>query len=141
MASDPQEPVKLVDLRTEFEAATVAEALEAQGIRAMVFGGNLAGMRAETPAMASVMVQRADLERALEIFRAVRAESIDIDWEELDVGAVLDPPPPIPDEGSRSPEPSSERGGWLQWPEVIALAVAVVVVLTVFYIMLHRNRV
>lgn len=79
---------------TEFEAAAIAEALRAQGIQARVLGGNLAGMRAEAPALASVIVRRMDLPRATEILRAVKADSIDIDWNEVDVGdeSRADPP-------------------------------------------------
>ncbi len=59
-----------------------------------MLGGNLAGMRAEAPALASVIVRRMDLPRANEVLRAVKADSIDIDWSEVDVGdeSRADPP-------------------------------------------------
>jgi hypothetical protein len=81
MAQDADTPVELFATPSEFEASTIAAALRDQGIRATVFGGNLAGMRAKTVAMAQVMVRRGDLERAREVLRAVKAESVDIDWD------------------------------------------------------------
>ncbi|MBL0869805.1 MAG: DUF2007 domain-containing protein [Phycisphaerales bacterium] len=92
--AEPTSPVELTRTNTEFEAAAIAEALRAQGIQARVLGGNLAGMRAEAPALASVIVRRMDLPRATEVLRAVKADSIDIDWNEVDVGdeSRADPP-------------------------------------------------
>lgn len=86
MSQDPLEPIELTRVMTEFEAATITEALHAAGVLASVLGGNLAGMRAEAPAMATVVVRRMDLDKARDILRAVKADSIDIDWNEVDIG-------------------------------------------------------
>jgi len=83
----------LVSCPTEFEAETIAAALRAQGITAQVLGGGLTGFRAEAPAMAKVMVLTRDLARAKNSLRAIKAESVDLDWEDVDTGdreAALD---------------------------------------------------
>jgi hypothetical protein len=90
---DPESIVELTATPTEFEAEAIAGALRAQGVEARVVGGLLAGFRAEAPATVRVMVRAADLETARNALRALKADSIDIDWDELDVG---DPEPGAP---------------------------------------------
>lgn len=76
----------LVSCPTEFEAETIAAALRAHGISAQVLGGGLTGFRAEAPAMAKVVVLTRDLARAKNSLRAINAESVDLDWEDVDTG-------------------------------------------------------
>jgi hypothetical protein len=73
----------LVSVQTEFVAHAIVRALEAVDVPATVFGGNLAGMRAEAPSQAVVMVRRMDLDRARVALESVRTESVDFDPEEL----------------------------------------------------------
>ncbi len=83
--------VELASYDTEFEAETVVQALRAQGLAAVSGGGTLAGQWvAVGKVYVQVMVRRADLERARLALRAVRAESVDLDWQDVDVG---DPTP------------------------------------------------
>ncbi len=84
---DPLQPVVLASVPTEFEAHAIVRALEAVDVRATVFGGNLAGMRAEAPSQASVMVRRMDLDRAKGALKDLRAESVDFDPDELAAAA------------------------------------------------------
>jgi hypothetical protein len=91
MASDPSQPVVLSTHTTEFQAATLARALEARGIQARVVGALTTGFRAEAPGVAKVMVLQRDLERAKAAVEAIRAEGTDdIDWSEAEAAA---PPP------------------------------------------------
>ena len=75
---------------TEFEAETKAEALRARGIQAGVTRNapSWTGHVSISPTArgASVVVQRDDLERARTILKQVIADSVDIDWDEVDVG-------------------------------------------------------
>jgi hypothetical protein len=90
MGEDPDILVPLTTARTEFEGRTIAAALAEAGVRAEVFmpGGNAI----QTDALPiNVMVRRRDLERAGRTLRAVRQESVDIDWSEVDVGTMTDP--------------------------------------------------
>ncbi|MBX9737951.1 MAG: DUF2007 domain-containing protein [Phycisphaerales bacterium] len=84
---DPFQPVMLVSVPTEFVAHAIVRALEAVDVPATVFGGNLAGMRAEAPSQAVVMVRRMDLDRARVALESVRTESVDFDPEELAAAA------------------------------------------------------
>ncbi|MFN0010225.1 MAG: putative signal transducing protein [Phycisphaerales bacterium] len=85
----PDLSAKLVPLTSspsEFEAAAIAAALREQSIPAQVSGGTITGFRAEVPGEAQVLVFESDLERARNALRAIKADSIDIDWDEVDVG-------------------------------------------------------
>jgi hypothetical protein len=75
---------------TEFEAEAKAEALRARGIEAQVTRNapSWTGHVSISPTArgASVLVHRDDLERARTILKQVIADSVDIDWDEVDVG-------------------------------------------------------
>jgi hypothetical protein len=79
---------------SEFEAETKAEVLRARGLKAMVtrnapsWTGHLSiNPRARA---AAVLVHRDDLERATAMLKQVIADSVDIDWDEIDVGERAD---------------------------------------------------
>lgn len=82
----PDDPVALTTAPTEWQAEVIAASLRERGVTARVMGGYLAGLRAEAPAGATVMVRAGDLERARALLAEVRSASIDIDWDEVDVG-------------------------------------------------------
>lgn len=85
METDPNALVLLTTARTDFEAETIAEALRAQGIRAEVFAAAASVMQnAAIPVQ--VLVQEKDLVAAKNALRAIKAESVDIDWSEVDTG-------------------------------------------------------
>ncbi len=88
MPKDPDILVDLTTARTAFEAEMIAESLRAQGIPAEAFttaGSTLQWDIAATQPM-RVQVRRRDLERARDALRAIRAESVDIDWSEVETG-------------------------------------------------------
>lgn len=85
METDPNTLVPLTTARTDFEAETIAEALRAQGIRAEVFAA-AASMIQTVAVPVQVLVQEKDLANAKNALRAIKAESVDIDWSEVDTG-------------------------------------------------------
>lgn len=105
----------LTNTRTEFEAQTIAESLNAHGIPARAFGAAAAigqwelGIRNDF----QVMVRRRDLESAGSVLRAVKAESVDIDWEDVDVG---EPDEARPNRTDGRPSPLRRtRAAWFRW--------------------------
>lgn len=46
-------------------------------------------LQAELPGNYRVSVRRADLQRAKEALRAIRAESVDLDWNEVNTGDAI----------------------------------------------------
>ncbi len=85
METDPHALVPMTTARTDFEAETIAEALRAQGIRAEVFAA-AASVMPNAAIPVQVLVQEMDLEAAKNALRAIKAESVDIDWSEVDTG-------------------------------------------------------
>jgi len=88
MDKDPNFLVDLTTCGSDFEAQTLVEALKARGIFAQAFthaGSTLAWDIATTQPF-RVAVRRADLQRAKFEMAAIRSDSIDIDWSEVDVG-------------------------------------------------------
>jgi hypothetical protein len=110
MNDDPDILVLLTTTRTEFEASTMAESLRHEGIPTEVFATVASTMQWEA-AMTNpirVMVRRRDLQAAGDLLRAIRAESVDIDWDEVNVGEAeeaSEPPlgPPARRIGGLSP--------------------------------------
>ena len=88
MPRDPDILVDLTSARTEFEAETIAEALRAQGIPAQTFAtaGSVLQWDVAVSQPIRVAVRRRDLDNARAILRAIRAESVDLDWSEVDTG-------------------------------------------------------
>lgn len=88
MEKDPEILVPLTSARTGFEAETIAQALNAHGVPARVFGIAAQVMQWELGYhdAIKVMVRRGDLETAKDILKAIKAESVDIDWSEVEVG-------------------------------------------------------
>lgn len=89
MADDPDMLVVLTTARTEFEAQTLAEALRARGIRAEVFATAASSLQWEAGFTdpIKVMVRRADVGEAEKVRAALKMDSVDIDWDEVETGA------------------------------------------------------
>lgn len=89
MRHDADEPVTLTTARTEFEANVIAQSLRAEGIEARVVSVVGAVLGPYAPGMHDpimVLVRASDEARAREALARTRADSVDIDWSELDVG-------------------------------------------------------
>lgn len=90
MGDDPDMLVVLTTARTEFEGQTLAEALRARGVPAEVFATAASSLQWEAGFTdpIKVMVRRADVERASQIRASIKADSVDIDWDEVDTGVA-----------------------------------------------------
>lgn len=88
MPQDPEILVELTSARTEFEAETIAETLRSEGIPAEVFGlsSRVAQWELGINTAQKIMVRRQDVVRANEVLKANKADSVDLDWDEVDVG-------------------------------------------------------
>lgn len=80
--------VDLLAVSSDFEGEVVVSALEHAGIPARVFSavGRTLGPMAGQAMPIRVQVRRQDLDRAREALRSTREESVDLDWDEIDVG-------------------------------------------------------
>lgn len=117
---DPHELVTLLKVHTPFEAHALAAVLRDAGIEAFVFDSDYAGFGISlAPGKASVPVQvrRCDLERARRAIEENASDSIDIDWNEIDLGQRADDLP-------------LRRPGRMPIPARIALVVTALIVLT-----------
>jgi hypothetical protein len=72
MGQQGDDSTKLIEVRTEEQAALIVAALADAGISAKAQGGLTAGFRVEIPGGVDVFVQRADLDRAREILREIK---------------------------------------------------------------------
>jgi hypothetical protein len=87
MNADPESLVTLTSADDEFEANTIVAVLQDAGIDAVAFGAvrgslPLGGRLLRVP----VQVRTADLERARAILQANIADSVDLEWDEIDIG-------------------------------------------------------
>jgi len=114
MTTDPDTLVDVISARSEFEASVMVEALKARDIPAFSIAN--AGMTLQWEVAASspfrVSVRRKDVEAAKEILRSVKADSVDIDWSEVDVGANQDVAPAVLAGKQEQPEPLGWLSGW-----------------------------
>ncbi len=80
----------VVRVPSEFEAHTIAAILHESGIEATVAPGapSWTGQVALSPSAqgSAVVVRTADLQRARTVLRESDRDSIDLDWDEVDVG-------------------------------------------------------
>lgn len=92
MAKDPDTLVTLLSTRTEFEGETIAEALRARGIPAVVHATSAHILPWPSPNFASVrvVVQAGRLDEARRLLDDVRKEAAGIDWNQ-----VLDEAEPV----------------------------------------------
>ena len=92
MSRDPDILVDLTTAISDFEAQVIVQALEAQGIPARAFTSATSMLQWQIAPGHGVRisVRRRDLAAAKAALRAIRAESVDLDWDEIDTG---DPSP------------------------------------------------
>ncbi len=112
----------VVRVPTEFEAHTIAAILHESGIEATVAAGApwWTGQVPLSPAGqgSAVVVRPADLQRARTVLRESERDSIDLDWDEVDVGDREDSLPLTP--VGRMPIPA----------KIAAALVAVILIVT-----------
>ncbi len=88
---NPENLVTVSSTPTEFEAHTIVAVLREAGIEAFAFGTSggslpLGGVITSVP----VQVRQSDLHRARLALRQNVADSVDLDWDEVDVGERKD---------------------------------------------------
>ncbi len=137
MSEDPDTLVDLTTTGSEFESSVIVESLKARDIPAFTFSN--AGMTLQWEVAASlpfrVSVRRKDVELAREVLRAVQADSIDIDWSQVDVGSG---PEAAEAKDEISAVRSSRFGRWLSdWGALIVMAG---IILVIWYFVPHAPR-
>ena len=78
-------------------AEMLAEALESEGIEAMVEGGATGSFRAEAPGMVKVLIHSRDADNARAVFEEWEHQGEAIDWDQVDLGEFEDGVPPDDD--------------------------------------------
>ena len=90
IADDPNEPAIVVRVPSEFEAHTIAAILHEAGIEATVAAGapSWTGQVDISPGAqgSAVVVRSTDLRRARTVLDESDRDSIDLDWDQVDVG-------------------------------------------------------
>lgn len=124
MAQDPDILVDLTTAASAFEADVMVQALRAEGIPAETFTLAASTLQWEIAGRQPfrVMVRRADLERAHATLRNLKADSVDLDWDEVDTGAPEDVP--------ESPE-SAKAVALLWWALWIGFGIVLILGLAV----------
>ena len=98
MSTDPDRPVTLTNASTEFAANIIVAILADAGIQANAFANaaqafGMAGRGAPSFFKVPVQVRTSDLERARSILASNKRDSVDIDWDAVDVGERVDDVP------------------------------------------------
>ncbi len=123
------EPAIVVRVPSEFEAHTIAAILHENGIDATVAPGapSWTGQVALSPSAqgSAVIVRSADLRRARTVLDESKRDSIDLDWDEVDVGDREDDLPLTP--VGRMPVPAKIAA---------ALAAAILIITTLLGLVL-----
>lgn len=91
MRSD-DDPVPVASVRTDFEANVIAESLRSRGVEARVISHSGAMLSAYNPSpnAIQVLVRAGDEHRARAALEEARSDSLDIAWDEIDVGEPED---------------------------------------------------
>lgn len=92
MAS-PKDLVPVTDASGPAEAHIVASMLRESGIEAFVFDTANQTLQWDAPRIINpylIHVKHEDLERARQLIKSNREESVDLDWDEVDVGSAVD---------------------------------------------------
>ena len=94
------DPAVVVTVPTEFEAHTIAAILKSDGIESIVTNSapSWTGQMPISPTAggSAVVVRRADLERAHRVLHESERDSVDLDWDQVDVGQREDNLPVTP---------------------------------------------
>ena len=89
----PQDLVPVTDAAGPAEAHIIASMLRESGVEAFVFDTANQTLQWDAPRIINpylVHVQREDLDRARQLIKSNREESVDMDWDEVDVGSAGD---------------------------------------------------
>ena len=90
--------VVLATFPDEALAEMLAEALDSEGIEAMVEGGATGSFRAEAPGMVKVLIHSRNADNARAVFEEWEHQGEAIDWDAVDLGEFEDGVPPEGDD-------------------------------------------
>ncbi len=92
MAQHPDDIVQLLDAANEFQAGIIVETLAEAGItaKALTMMTGDANTSPSTGGRVPVMVRRDQVEAARAALEQRRSDSVDIDWNEVDIGESAD---------------------------------------------------
>ncbi|MEM7227854.1 MAG: hypothetical protein AAF432_03470 [Planctomycetota bacterium] len=94
---DPDDLVTIVTTETEFEAESLAVVLRDAGIDAFTFGSSFSALPVQQHwNRVPLQVRRRDAERAKARLDRVKQDSVDIDWDSVDLGERDDDRPLTP---------------------------------------------
>ncbi|MCA9272884.1 MAG: DUF2007 domain-containing protein [Phycisphaerales bacterium] len=113
MAS-PQDLVPVTDASGPAEAHIVASMLRESGVEAFVFDTANQTLQWDAPRIINpylIHVKHEDLDRARQLIKSNREESVDLDWDEVDVGEPVDE---IAEQTARH-QTSDQQAGYF-WP-------------------------
>ena len=100
----PDDLVTLTTVETQFQAGIIVAVLEDTGIKAFSFGAlNALYPISQRITPVVVQVRQGDLEAARAALKQNVADSVDIDWDEVDVGELEDAAPSKPRDHRRMP--------------------------------------
>jgi len=120
LSDDPDDPVPLVTTTTAFEAEAIVALLSDSGIRATAVGTHFSplgmglGIGLGRPHQrVTVEVRQRELDAARRLLQQRMADSVDIDWDAVDLGEREDDLP-------------LNRPGRLPWPVLVGYVVAAI---------------
>jgi hypothetical protein len=127
--SDPDQLVTLTTATSEFGAHLLIAILDDGGVQAFTFGstGTTLGVTGQSTNPrwgAPVQVRRGDLDKAREVLLANRRDSIDIDWDQVDVGTESR----LDDGSTKSTTPPLARLGWLLAVTLVVLGLLLAII-------------
>ena len=100
----PDDLVTLTTVETQFQAGIIVAVLEDAGIKAFSFGAlNALYPISQRITPVIVQVRQGDLETARAALKQNIADSVDIDWDEVDVGELEDAAASKPRDHRRMP--------------------------------------
>jgi Putative prokaryotic signal transducing protein len=122
MSSDPDALVTLLTTTNQFEAHTIVATLAEAGIEAHAFDALAAGIRIGLVGEVPVQVRACDLARANDALRSNIADSIDLDWDAVDVGDE--------EQGGTTTAagPGAEPRGWRAHLAILAVVLAIITI-------------
>jgi len=129
MTNDPDQLVTITTATSEFTAHILIAVLEDAGVQAFTFGSTgttlgVAGQSTNPRWGAPVQVRRSDLDTARDILLANRRDSIDIDWDQVDVGTESR----IDDGSTQDGPPLLARAGWLVAVTLVVLGLLLAII-------------
>jgi hypothetical protein len=126
-AADPDQLVTITTATSEFVAQILVAILDDAGIDAFTFGstGTTLGMTGHSTLKGwglPVQVRRRDVDAAKAALQANRRDSVDIDWDMVDVGT------PAKDGAPHNTPPMAARIAWLVAAAVMVLGLILAII-------------